>query len=148
MRTAESGYLTRRLVDASQEVIVREEDCGTTNFILITKEEAEARGEPFDELVFGRVLAEGVIDQFGNEVVKAGEMITKENRDLINDMGVDMLKVRSALVCDSVNGVCQKCFGMDLSSRELIQKGTPIGVIASQSIGEPGTQLTMRTFHT
>ena len=93
------------------------------------------------------MLAEDVVDNNGNTIAQASEMINKHSRDMILDADIDMIKVKSALTCRTVNGVCQSCFGMDLSTRNLVEIGTPVGVISSQSIGEPGTQLTMRTFH-
>lgn len=147
LRTAESGYLTRRLVDSSQETIIREEECGTHEYLLISQEEAKMRGEKFDELIFGRVVAADVVDAHGTVIVTAGEMITKHLLALIMDAEVEMIKVRSAMTCRTVSGICQSCFGMDLSTRALVEIGSPVGVISSQSIGEPGTQLTMRTFH-
>ena len=147
LRTAESGYLTRRLVDASQELVVREFDCHTDEYLLITKDEAEMRGEKFDELIFGRVTSEDVYDTAWVLICEAGSMITKSILHLILASQIDWIKVRSSLTCHTVNGVCQQCYGMDLSNRELVDLGIPVGVISSQSIGEPATQLTMRTFH-
>ena len=147
MKTAESGYLTRRLVDASQELVVREYDCGSEEYLLITRDEAEMRGEPFGELIFGRVLAEDAKDDEGHILCGKGEIINKTILTLLNEAKVERVKVRSSFVCHTINGVCQQCYGMDLSNREIVALGTPVGVISSQSIGEPGTQLTMRTFH-
>jgi DNA-directed RNA polymerase subunit beta' len=147
LRTAESGYLTRRLVDASQEVVVREHDCGTNNFIMISQDEADMRQETFSELIFGRILMEDLIDSRGTCIALAGTMIDKTLLKLIGTEKIDMIKARSPLTCRTTSGVCQQCFGMDLSTRLLVDIGIPIGVISSQSIGEPGTQLTMRTFH-
>ncbi|MCA9378748.1 DNA-directed RNA polymerase subunit beta', partial [Candidatus Peregrinibacteria bacterium] len=147
LRTAESGYMTRRLVDATQEVIVREEDCQTDASIIISQDEAKTRGEGFDELIFGRTVARDLTDNHGTLIVKANTLINKEILNLIIDSEIEYLYVRSPLTCHTVSGVCQKCFGMDLSTRQEVEIGNPIGVISSQSIGEPGTQLTMRTFH-
>lgn len=147
LRTAESGYLTRRLVDASQEVIIREDECNTDQFILISKDEAEVRGEGFDELIFGRVLAADLVDKKDTTILHKGDLIDKENLQIIMDADIEVVKVRSPLTCHTVSGVCQHCFGMDLATRKQVDIGSPIGVVASQSIGEPGTQLTMRTFH-
>jgi DNA-directed RNA polymerase subunit beta' len=147
LRTAESGYLTRRLVDASQEVVIREFDCMTTDAIYISKDEAELRQEKFEDLLFGRVLADDLRDTRGVVIAHAWTMIEKNLLKLIQTEQFDMIKVRSPLTCKTTSWVCQQCFGMDLSSRHLVEIGTPIGVISSQSIGEPGTQLTMRTFH-
>lgn len=147
LRTAESGYLTRRLCDSSQEVIVRKEDCGTTDYITVSKDEAEIRGEGFKELIFGRVLAEEVTDDKGTVILHKDDTLNKKNMNLLVDAGIDMVKVRSPMTCKVVSGVCQKCFGMDLATRRAVDIGMPVGIISSQSIGEPGTQLTMRTFH-
>jgi len=147
LRTAESGYLTRRLCDSSQEVIVRKEDCGTTSYIAFSKEEAELRGEPYKDLIFGRVLTSDAVDADGNVIVHAGDMLDKKNVKLIIDADVTSVKVRSPMTCKVISGVCQKCFGMDLATRRPVDIGMPVGIISSQSIGEPGTQLTMRTFH-
>ena len=117
MRTAESGYLTRRLVDASQEVIIREEDCGTIDSILITREEAKSRNEGFDELIFGRCVAEDVVASDGTVLLEKDGLVTKKKRDLITESDVEMVRLRSPLTCRTTSGVCQKCFGMDLSTR-------------------------------
>ena len=147
LRTAESGYLTRRLVDASQESIIRDQDCGTSNFIYISQDEAQMRNEPFDELIFGRVLAQDLLDSKGNTVLTKDTLLDAANVQLILDAEIDTITVRSPLTCDTVSGVCQHCFGIDLSTRNMVQIWSPVGIISSQSIGEPGTQLTMRTFH-
>ena len=147
LRTAESWYLTRRLVDASQEVIVRVNDCGTENYILISTAEAHMRNEPFDSLIFWRVLAEDLVDTHGKTLLEAWVMLSKDYTEMLIQSGIEEVKVRSSLTCNVISGVCQRCFGMDLSTRELVEIGSPAWVISSQSIGEPGTQLTMRTFH-
>ena len=105
------------------------------------------RGEGFADLLMGRTTADTVVDVHGTEIIQRNELITKDVLKLIVDAEVDTVKVRSPLTCSTVSGVCQKCFGMDLSTRKQVEIGSPIGVISSQSIGEPGTQLTMRTFH-
>ncbi len=148
LRTAESGYLTRRLVDSSQEVIIREEDCGTSEWIIVNKEEAEVRWEKFEDLIYGRVLVEDITDKDWNIMYGAWEMLDKEKSIAISKLNLDFIKVRSPLTCRTSSGVCQKCYGMDLSKRQLIEIWAAIWVIASQSIWEPWTQLTMRTFHT
>jgi DNA-directed RNA polymerase subunit beta' len=147
LRTAESGYLTRKLCDASQEVIVREEDCGTKEYIIYSKEEASLRNEKFASLIYGRVIAEDLIDTQGTVLMRAGEMIDKAQVTLIESSSVNLIKVRSPLTCHCASGVCQKCYGMDLSSRKLVDVGIPVGIVAAQSIGEPSTQLTLNTFH-
>lgn len=147
MRTAESGYLTRKLCDASQEMIIREDECGTKESILVSREEAEIKGEKFSTLVYGRVLAEDVVDGQGNLILKAGEMINKSALSLLDTANISLVKIRSPLTCHCVSGVCQKCYGMDLATRNMVEVGVPVGVIAAQSIGEPSTQLTLDTFH-
>jgi DNA-directed RNA polymerase subunit beta' len=128
-------------------VIIREDECNTDQFILISKDEAEVRGEGFDELIFGRVLAADLVDKKDTTILHKGDLIDKENLQIIMDADIEVVKVRSPLTCHTVSGVCQHCFGMDLATRKQVDIGSPIGVVASQSIGEPGTQLTMRTFH-
>ena len=148
LRTAESGYLTRKLCDASQEVIIREEDCGSEEYITYSKENAAASGDKFSSQIYGRVLAQDVIDENWVKVLDAGIMLSKWEVALIewND-AVHEVKVRSPLTCHCASGVCQKCYGMDLSSRQLVQIWIPVGIIAAQSIWEPSTQLTLDTFH-
>jgi len=149
LRTAESGYLTRKLCDASQEVIIREEDCGSEEYITYSKENAAASGEKFFTQIYGRVLAQDVIDENGVKILDAGIMLGKWEVVLIegND-AIHEVKVRSPITCHCASGVCQKCYGMDLSSRQLVQIWIPVGIIAAQSIWEPSTQLTLNTFHT
>ncbi len=147
LRTAESWYLTRKLCDSSQEVIVREEDCGTTDSITFSRDEASMRGENFTDMIYGRTLAQDVHDNHGNIILTAGTLLTKENTTLLENAEVEMIKARTPIVCNTIGGVCQKCYGMDLSTRETVAVGVPVGVIAAQSIGEPTTQLTMNTFH-
>lgn len=147
LRTAESGYLTRRLCDSSQEVIVRVHDCKTEQYITVSKDESELRSEKYEDLLFGRVIASDITDERGNTVLTAGTLLDKKNIQLIMDAEIMSVKVRSPLTCTISSGVCQQCFGMDLSTRKLVEIGNPVGIISSQSIGEPGTQLTMRTFH-
>ena len=149
LRTAESGYLTRKLCDASQEVIIREEDCGSEEYITYSKENAAASWEKFFTQVYGRVLAQDVIDENWVKILDAGIMLGKWEVALIegND-AVHEVKVRSPITCHCASGVCQKCYWMDLSSRQLVQIWIPVGIIAAQSIWEPSTQLTLNTFHT
>jgi DNA-directed RNA polymerase subunit beta' len=148
LRTADAGYLTRRLVDVCQDTIISEEDCGTKNFVTITKEETEMIGESFADRVRGRVLAEAVLVQ-GKVIYKKGtEVDSKIALELENNEAVLAVAVRSPLVCETSFGICQRCYGWDLARNRLVELGTAVGVMAAQSIGEPGTQLTMRTFHT
>ncbi len=147
LRTADSGYLTRRLVDVAQDVIVRVEDCGTTNGIWIRDITPErAKNEPIFEKVAGRVAAEDVSVN-GKVLVPAGQSINDEVARQIIQAGVPV-KMRSVLVCEAREGVCRTCYGRNLATGKLVEIGEAVGVIAAQSIGEPGTQLTMRTFHT
>ena len=149
LKTANSGYLTRRLVDAAQDVIISEPDCFTTDGIIVS---ALVEGgeviQPLDERILGRLTAEDVLDPVTQEViVKAHEELEEELCKTIVEAGIDHVKIRSVLTCQSRWGVCAKCYGRDLARGRLVEKGEPVGVIAAQSIGEPGTQLTMRTFH-
>jgi len=150
LRTADSGYLTRRLVDVAQDVIVRIEDCGTTGGIWVTDiSEERALSEPLFERIAGRIAATDIRNPSTEQtVVKAGTEITDpQARDLIQ-AGVRQVKVRSVLTCQAREGVCRMCYGRNLATGKLVEIGEAVGVIAAQSIGEPGTQLTMRTFHT
>jgi len=148
LRTAESGYLTRKLCDASQEVIIRKEDCGTNHYLIVSKAEAELNGEDFYKIIRGRTLADDVKDKNDNIILEKNELLNKDSVEILRTTEVDMIKVRSALTCEVVGGVCQKCYGMDLATRAVVEIWTPVGIIAAQSIGEPATQLTMKTFHT
>lgn len=147
LRTAESWYLTRKLCDASQEVIIREEDCGTKDFIIISKIEVEAYWGDFEEVLYGRILAQDLHDHHGNLVLSAGDMIDKEKLSTILSSHIEVVSVRSVMTCNTISWACQKCYGMDLATRRIVDMGMPVGVIAAQSIGEPSTQLTMDTFH-
>jgi DNA-directed RNA polymerase subunit beta' len=146
LRTAESGYLTRRLIDVAQDVIVLEEDCGTTEGIWITQSDSDEIMEPMRDRLVGRVLAE-LVPGFEDQV-QVGEEISDDVADRMIAAGVDRVYVRSVLQCQAHHGVCRKCYGRNLAAGELVALGDAVGIIAAQSIGEPGTQLTMRTFHT
>ncbi|MBM4134584.1 MAG: DNA-directed RNA polymerase subunit beta' [Nitrospira sp.] len=149
LKTANSGYLTRRLVDISQDVIISEVDCGTTDGIVVS---ALVEGgeviQPIEDRILGRLAAEDIRDPVTGEIiVKTNEEIDEDRAKGVVESGVDRVKIRSVLTCQSRRGVCIKCYGRDLSRGRLVEMGEPVGVIAAQSIGEPGTQLTMRTFH-
>jgi DNA-directed RNA polymerase subunit beta' len=149
LKTANSGYLTRRLVDVTQDLVVTEHDCGTVEG-LVTK--ALVKGgeviEPLHDRILGRVTAIDLINPESQEVVyPAGTLLTEDEVEHIDALGIDEVKVRTALTCDTRYGICAKCYGRDLGRGKLINMGEAVGVIAAQSIGEPGTQLTMRTFH-
>jgi DNA-directed RNA polymerase subunit beta' len=143
LRTSTAGYLTRRLVDVSHEIIVMEEDCGDKEGFIIRKKDADELGQNFVYKILGRVSLENV-----KGICKEGEIIDWEKAEKISSAGIEEVRVRSPLSCQSVRGVCQKCYGWDLGNNQLVKLGEAIGIIAAQSIGEPGTQLTMRTFHT
>ncbi|MEL7214092.1 MAG: DNA-directed RNA polymerase subunit beta' [Pseudomonadota bacterium] len=149
LKTANSGYLTRRLVDVAQDCIVREKDCGTDK--AITAEAAVNDGEvvsSLSERILGRVSADDVLVPGGDEVlVTAGELIDERKADAIEAAGVASMRIRSPLTCEAEDGVCAMCYGRDLARGTLVNQGEAVGIIAAQSIGEPGTQLTMRTFH-
>ena len=153
LRTAESGYLTRRLVDVSQDVIIREEDCGTRKGLTITIGSVNEDGqvEP-DELVettaFARTLAVDAVDEAGNVVLEAGQDVGDVAIKKLLKAGITQIKVRSVLTCDAAIGTCAACYGRSLATGKRVDIGEAVGIIAAQSIGEPGTQLTMRTFHT
>ena len=149
LRTADSGYLTRRLVDVSQDIIVREEDCGTTDGIdIMDIKDGNQIIEPLHERLIGRYLVEDLKDKDGNVVASKDVMINDAIATKIVDAGFTKVRVRSSLACRSKHGVCCKCYGMSLARREEVKIGEAVGIVAAQSIGEPGTQLTMRTFHT
>ncbi|MEE2635755.1 MAG: DNA-directed RNA polymerase subunit beta', partial [Acidobacteriota bacterium] len=149
LKTADSGYLTRRLVDVAQDVIISEVDCGTLDGIesRAIVESGEII-EPLRDRIVGRVALEEIVDPFTSDAITASsELITEELASQIEDSGVEKVKIRSVLTCAARRGVCAKCYGRDLGTGELAELGLAVGVVAAQSIGEPGTQLTMRTFH-
>ncbi len=149
LRTADSGYLTRRLVDVSQDVIIREHDCGTNDGIWVFEiNDGNQVIEPFAERLVGRYLVEDFKDDQGNVLVSKDKLMNEDDAKIITDAGVTRIKIRSVLTCHARHGVCAKCYGSNLASRTEIGTGEAVGIIAAQSIGEPGTQLTMRTFHT
>ena len=151
LRTADSGYLTRRLVDVSQDVIVREEDCGARNGIVVSEILNSDKNvlESFKERLVGRFTIDAAVHpETGEVIVPADTMISESDADRIVDSGIEKLEVRSILRCRAKRGVCAHCYGADLASGKKVSIGEAVGVIAAQSIGEPGTQLTMRTFHT
>ncbi len=149
LRTSDSGYLTRRLVDVTQNIIVSEKDCGTTEGIWLTKETERGVLPSFADRIIGRIAAADIIDpNTGKVIVNRNEEIDEKKAAQIINAGIERVYVRSPLTCHTRYGICQYCYGRDLARRELVKIGTAVGIIAAQSIGEPGTQLTMRTFHT
>jgi DNA-directed RNA polymerase subunit beta' len=147
LNTAKAGYLTRRLVDVAQDVVVTEEDCGTKEGKIVTKESISGIEIPLSKNIRGRVLAGDLKDESGKVVYKRGFLITKEEAHVIEGAGFTEVFVRSPLTCRTVHGICQMCYGLDLGRNHLVDKGEAVGIIAAQAIGEPGTQLTLRTFH-
>ncbi|MGI6036832.1 MAG: DNA-directed RNA polymerase subunit beta' [Limnochordia bacterium] len=154
LRTADSGYLTRRLVDVSQDVIVREIDCGTEDGILVGAIKEVSGGleeiiEPLRERIAGRCAAETIVHpETGEVIVDRNQLIDEETAALIEECGLEQVKIRSVLTCRTRHGVCVNCYGRNLATGRFVEIGEAVGIIAAQSIGEPGTQLTMRTFHT
>ena len=149
LRTADSGYLTRRLVDVSQDIIVREQDCGTHDGIEVWDiKDGNQVVEKLEERLVGRYPLENIVNPETNEIiVDTDTMITDKIAESIVSAGIETVKVRSVIGCRTKHGVCAKCYGMGLATREKAQIGEAVGIIAAQSIGEPGTQLTMRTIH-
>jgi DNA-directed RNA polymerase subunit beta' len=150
LKTADSGYLTRKLADVAQNVMVTENDCGTLQGITkSTVYKGEAVDVPLKSLIVGRTARDNIRNPMTDEmIVRENEVITPEAADKIAALGLDSIRVRSPLTCESQVGICAKCYGWDLSTGNLVEDGMAVGIIAAQSIGEPGTQLTMRTFHT
>jgi len=147
LKTADAGYLTRRLVDVAQDVVIYEVDCGTINGLVIADlKEGEEIIEPLADRVLGRtILDDFIVD--GKTKIKSGQLISEEEADVIADNNVENVRIRSVLTCESMRGVCAKCYGWNLSAHNQVNIGTAVGIQAAQSIGEPGTQLTLRTFH-
>ena len=147
LKTADAGYLTRRLVDVAQDVVISETDCGTINGILADDlKEGEDIIEPLSERILGRTILEDFIED-GKVLIKAGTMIRDDEGTMISDSNIESIQIRSVLTCESLRGVCAKCYGWNPSNHKLVDLGTAVGIQAAQSIGEPGTQLTLRTFH-
>lgn len=147
LKTAEAGYLTRRLVDSNQDLVIREIDCGSTHVHDITRQDSEIIGEKFETRIYGRTLAEDLKNKKDKIIAKKNTIIEKETIKQIQEHKIEEVKVRSVMTCQCLNGICVKCYGKDLGTNKEVEIGTAVGIIAAQSIGEPGTQLTMRTFH-
>lgn len=149
LKTADSGYLTRRLVDVAQDVIIRADDCHTNKYIdLKSITDGDAVIVPLIDRLLGRTVAQDILDADGNVVVANGTTMDRDDIKKISGLDLHELRVRSGLTCGLEYGVCQKCYGWAMTTQKLVDIGEAIGIIAAQSIGEPGTQLTMRTFHT
>jgi len=147
LNTAKAGYLTRRLFDVAQDIIIKEEDCETKEHIVISKNSGKDTGSSITKNIRGRILAEDVVNKDGTVMYKKGTLLTKIDAQKIDQAEVESVAVRSPLSCKTLHGICSKCYGMDLGRSALIDVGEAVGTIAAQAIGEPGTQLTMRTFH-
>jgi DNA-directed RNA polymerase subunit beta' len=149
LKTADAGYLTRRLTDVAQDVIVTLGDCGTIRGVDVSAiKDVELEREPLAERITGRVAQEDIYDPRSDElIVEAGQMINEEKAEMIDDASIDSVFIRTALTCESQRGICAKCYGRNLTTGHLVEMGEAVGIIAAQSIGEPGTQLTLRTFH-
>src|SRR5690606_21098041 len=149
LKTADAGYLTRRLVDVAQDVVVNEEDCGSLRGLIVTAlKDNEEIVEPLSERILGRVSVHDVFDPISEElIVSSGEEITEDIAKYIDESSIEEVEIRSVLTCETKQGICGKCYGRNLSTGKMVQRGEAVGVIAAQSIGEPGTQLTLRTFH-
>ncbi len=148
LRTANAGYLTRRLVDVAQDVIISEDDCGDKEGLLINRVDVEKENDDFFRKISGRYLAKDLVDKKGKVLLGAGELMTEEFIKKNRDKDIESATIRSVLSCKMHKGICAKCYGVDLAYNKEVKLGTTVGIIAAQSIGEPGTQLTMRTFHT
>ncbi len=149
LKTADSGYLTRRLVDVAQDVIIKENDCDTLNGIFVSAIiEGDEVVVPLKERIIGRVALDNIVDIITDEIiVSAGDQINEDAAERIEQAGIESIRIRSVLTCEADHGVCAKCYGRNLATGRMVELGEAIGIIAAQSIGEPGTQLTMRTFH-
>ena len=148
LKTASSGYLTRRLVDVAQDAVIRENDCGTKKGVVV--EEIIESGNvtsPLSDRILGRCPVNDIVDSNNEVIVKSGEIIEETHIEDIKKLSLRSLKIRSVLTCETNNGICAKCYGRDLARGTAVNIGEAVGIIAAQSIGEPGTQLTMRTFH-
>jgi len=148
LNTSKAGYLTRKLFDVSQDVVITEDDCKTSNFVTLKKEQLSGIEISLAKNIRGRVLAKKIEDKEGKVLYKKSHLVTEDDAKAIEELGIESVDVRSPLTCGTFRGICQKCYGTDFGTNELVDLGEAVGTIAAQAIGEPGTQLTMRTFHT
>ncbi|HYE22313.1 MAG TPA: DNA-directed RNA polymerase subunit beta', partial [Verrucomicrobiae bacterium] len=148
LRTADAGYLTRRLVDVAQDIVINNDECGTTEGRIITRASSEALGRPLARRIFGRVLIKDVTNPEGQIIARSGDFVDDRLAEKIDKSGVSEVEVRTVLRCKLTRGICAKCYGYDLGFNKPVEPGAAVGIVAAQAIGEPGTQLTMRTFHT
>ncbi len=147
LKTASAGYLTRRLHDVAQDVVITNDDCSTNRFVIATEENYDGIIRSLSQNITGRVLAKPIKDSNGNILFKKGHMLVKSEALEVEEAGIKEVAIRTPLTCNNIHGICQKCYGLDLGRNEYVKIGEAVGTIASQSIGEPGTQLTLRTFH-
>lgn len=147
LNTAKAGYLTRKLFDVSQDVIILEKDCGTKEHIILKKDNVSGIEISLAKNIAGRILAKSVTDKSGKILYKKGHFLNKKDAYKIEEVGIEEVAVRSPMTCATTRGICQKCYGMDLGTNQIVDLGEAVGTVAAQAIGEPGTQLTMRTFH-
>lgn len=147
LNTARAGYLTRRLVDVAQDVVITEEDCGTKAGKRMTAEVISGLEIPLSKSIRGRVLAKDIVTEAGETLFKRGHLLGKDDVALVEEKGVQEVYVRTPMVCKTIYGVCRQCYGLDLGRNHLVDRGESVGIVAAQAIGEPGTQLTLRTFH-
>jgi DNA-directed RNA polymerase subunit beta' len=147
LNTAKAGYLTRKLFVVAQDIVISEDDCKTKEGIKIRKETASGIETPISKSINGRILSKDLLDKKGEVLFKKGHLLSKPEAKMLENMGIEEVEVRSPLVCKTLNGICRQCYGLDLGKNKLIDLGEAVGTVAAQAIGEPGTQLTMRTFH-
>jgi DNA-directed RNA polymerase subunit beta' len=148
LKTATSGYLTRRLVDVNQDIVVKESDCGDTTGLVLSRRDAEEAGDSFTNFIFGRKTVDDIVNpETKKTIVKAGDFITHAEAEIIDTLGIDNVRIRSLVSCKTIRGVCQSCYGIDLGRNAIVKIGEAVGIVTAQAIGEPATQLTMRTFH-
>ncbi|MDP3953870.1 MAG: DNA-directed RNA polymerase subunit beta' [bacterium] len=148
LRTATAGYITRRLVDVAQDVVIKEANCKDTEGYTLHTNDNKITGEKLSRRILGRVILEDIKDDKGEVIIKKGTLIDKYLAPKVDELNIDKLKIRSILTCKAVDGICQTCYGYDLSKNKVVKMGEAVGIVTAQAIGEPGTQLTMRTFHT
>ncbi|HHD92524.1 MAG TPA: DNA-directed RNA polymerase subunit beta', partial [Candidatus Portnoybacteria bacterium] len=148
LRTSSAGYLTRRLVDVAQDIVVREEDCGTNQGLYIWRKDGEEVKHSLADRIIGRYILETIKDKKGKVIIKKGEIVDRDKAEKIDQLGLEKVLVRSPITCQSKHGICQKCYGWNLGNNKIVNLGEAVGIVTAQAIGEPGTQLTLRTFHT
>ncbi len=147
LRTSSAGYLTRRLVDVAQDIVIREEDCGTNQGLYVWRKDGEEIKHSLADRIVGRYILETINDKKGKIIIKKGEIIDRNKAEKIDQLGLEKVLVRSPITCQSKHGICQKCYGWNLGNNKIVNTGEAVGIVTAQAIGEPGTQLTLRTFH-